>query len=129
MQINHVHYRGVVCETYWTDGRTESGLYVHLHHAPTGACFFLTLVDNHIIMCTHGHLYGVKTGLTALSYAADEIGADIVLYGHTHIPDITNYNNKWFINPGSLGRPLSPVRTYCILTIDKDKIKPELKEF
>ncbi len=86
-------------------------------------------IDSHIIMCTHGHLYGVKAGLTTLSYAAEEAGADIVLYGHTHVPDITNYNNKWFINPGSLGRPLTNVRTYCLLTIDNDKVKPELKEF
>lgn len=86
-------------------------------------------IDNHIIMCTHGHLYGVKTGLTTLSYAADEAGADIVLYGHTHVPDITNYNNKWFINPGSLGRPHSSVRTYCVLTLKNGRVMPEFKEF
>lgn len=35
-----------------------------------------------------------------------EIDADIFLYGHTHERSINTRNNKWYINPGSLGCPI-----------------------
>ena len=40
------------------------------------------------IFVTHGHYYHVKSGLTALGYAAEENGCAIALYGHTHIPSM-----------------------------------------
>lgn len=53
------------------------------------------------IMITHGHLYGVKFGFEKLSYAAEDKGADIVLFGHTHIPVDTVMGTVRLINPGS----------------------------
>lgn len=35
----------------------------------------------------------------------EENNADIFLYGHTHITCINNIDNKWYINPGTLGCP------------------------
>jgi len=34
-----------------------------------------------------------------------EIGADVVLVGHTHTPFIRHFGNKTLVNPGSLGQP------------------------
>ena len=31
--------------------------------------------------------------------------SQIVLYGHVHAPSVVNYNQRWFINVGSLGCP------------------------
>ena len=42
-------------------------------------------LDGRRIMLTHGHLYGVKYGLSRLEAAARENNADIALFGHTHI--------------------------------------------
>ena len=36
------------------------------------------------IFYTHGHYYGVKSGLYTLACAARERGAQVALYGHTH---------------------------------------------
>jgi len=38
-----------------------------------------------ILMC-HGHLHHVKSGLTYLRQKAQDVSANIVLFGHTHIP-------------------------------------------
>ena len=35
---------------------------------------------------THGHHYGVKMGSERLAECAGERGADVALFGHTHIP-------------------------------------------
>ena len=64
------------------------------------------------IMLTHGHMYGVKSGMSRLIYAAAEKNADVVLFGHTHIP-LEAYIDKdnseildkplYIMNPGSVG--------------------------
>ena len=62
------------------------------------------------IMLTHGHRYGVKYSTTNLEYTAIERDCDIVLYGHTHLPDnryIPREGSKglYIFNPGSISRP------------------------
>lgn len=55
------------------------------------------------IFYTHGHMYGVKSGLYNAVCAAREKGASILLYGHTHLA-MTDYEDGLHImNPGSLG--------------------------
>ncbi len=102
----------------------------------TGNCDFsnvyeqIITVENHKIFITHGDNYDVKYSLSRLKQKAQKEGADIVLYGHTHIPDITFQDNIWFINPGSLTRPREDKKpTYCILTLSGGKIYPQLIEF
>ena len=84
------------------------------------------LVKNHNrlrgLFITHGHRYGVKSGLGALIAQAVKEDADAVIFGHTHEPlDMTllpEHTNERFgiclhkplhvFNPGSLGyRPHS----------------------
>ena len=58
----------------------------------------------------HGHTRQVKSSLTNAIYAADEKGADVLLFGHTHEPLLTyvgaeEYNLSkpmYLFNPGSL---------------------------
>ena len=54
------------------------------------------------IFVTHGHIYDVKNSLLRLSFAAKEAGADLVLFGHTHIPCDVYEDGVYFLNPGSL---------------------------
>lgn len=87
-------------------------------------------IENHRILVTHGDIYGVKYFDSGLILRAKEVNADIVLYGHTHIPDITFKENIWLINPGSLTRPReNKAPTYCILEISGENIKPTLFEY
>ena len=53
------------------------------------------------IFITHGHLYNVKTELYKIMCAAREQGADILLYGHTHIAMNTFEDGLYMMNPGS----------------------------
>lgn len=70
----------------------------------------LTLRGKKIFM-THGHRYGVKSGLDSLIYAAAEQDADILLFGHTHgayeaylTPETVPCLNKplYVLNPGAI---------------------------
>ena len=79
--------------------------------------------EGHRILACHGHLHDVKWGLEQLSYYAEERGADIVLYGHTH-EALANYVGPvLMINPGALMRG-----RYAELTLDGRRVVPALKE-
>lgn len=82
----------------------------------------LVNVAGHRIFVTHGHHYGVKSGLSGLFDKAKEEGADIVLYGHSHIPDLSQLYGITAMNPGSLSLPRQPGRkcTYGIIEINED---------
>ncbi len=53
------------------------------------------------IFVTHGHLYNAKTGLYQIVSAAREQKADILLFGHTHIPLSSYDDGLYILNPGS----------------------------
>lgn len=55
------------------------------------------------IFVTHGHIYGVKQGLSRLTAYGHSINADIVLFGHTHQQIVTVDGSMLIMNPGSLG--------------------------
>lgn len=75
-------------------------------------------------LVVHGHLHAVKRDLTTLSYRAEELGAQIACYGHTHIAYVSQVANQVFINPGSIRSPrLRTEKTYCIMAWEnKDQI-------
>ncbi len=77
-------------------------------------------IMGHKILMTHGHRRGVYRGLKGLGAAADEVGADLVLYGHTHIPDLSYIGDRVFVNPGSISIPRQEGRkpSFAILEID-----------
>ena len=54
------------------------------------------------IFLLHGHQYNVKMGLNNLKFAAMEQEADIVIFGHTHIPFKEMIEGILFFNPGSV---------------------------
>ena len=57
----------------------------------------------HNILAVHGHQYRVKNGLLNISLKARSVGADVVLFGHTHIMCDTESNGIRFINPSPMG--------------------------
>lgn len=70
------------------------------------ACDTLS-IGGHTIFFTHGHMYGVKGGTGALEKSAREHGADICLFGHTHVAMTAYHDGLYIMNPGSLGSPRS----------------------
>lgn len=79
------------------------------------------------IFATHGHLQGVKRSLEDLKEEAEEEKADIVCFGHTHIPFCQQINGVLYINPGSISLPKgrTPQKSYVRLTVQKAAYKVE----
>lgn len=57
----------------------------------------------HKIFATHGHLYGVRTSVTRLYEKAHSLGADLVLFGHTHLKYDKSLDGIRFLNPSAFG--------------------------
>ena len=60
--------------------------------------------DQTVVFYTHGHMYGVKYDLDTLADAAAARGAEVALFGHSHIPHAEQRGNVFLFNPGSCGR-------------------------
>lgn len=73
------------------------------------------------ILLTHGDAYQVKSGLTRLRQRAEEIGADAVLFGHTHLALLENHSGLLLLNPGTLSNAGNN-RSYAVLDITPDSI-------
>lgn len=53
------------------------------------------------IYALHGHTKYVKHSLDLVRQYAEEIGADIVVYGHTHIQKVEYQDGIYYMCPGS----------------------------
>ena len=53
----------------------------------------------------------------------ESLEEDVLVCAHTHIPSFKKFNNKLFINVGSVGKPKigRPNPTYCLINIDENK--------
>ena len=55
------------------------------------------------VLMAHGHNWNVKQGYAAAIQAARSCKANILLFGHTHIPCCTQEEDGlWVVNPGSI---------------------------
>lgn len=79
-------------------------------------------IGNYTVMLTHGHKYGVYYGTNQIKEVAGRNQADIVMFGHTHVPLIDLKDDIWAINPGSLTLPRQTggVPTFIIMDIDNE---------
>lgn len=77
------------------------------------------------IFMTHGHKYGVYIGTNRLYYKGLEVGADLVLYGHTHFYNFDDRGDMKILNPGSLSLPRDGKRSMVILDIEGKEIRVE----
>lgn len=68
----------------------------------------------HRIFLTHGHIYGVRSTLEMLVKAAKEAGADLAVYGHTHVVQHVP-GEVTVLNPGSVARPRDEARPSFML--------------
>lgn len=76
----------------------------------------IELCGKRIFFC-HGHKYGVKGGYGAITKAAEKYGADIALFGHTHVPYEHYEDGLYLMNPGSCACPRSGRPTFGIIDI------------
>jgi len=84
------------------------------------------------ILMHHGKGYRVKSTLTKIDYLAREKGADIMIFGHSHLPLLKNMGDLFLLNPGSIGWPKGAGRTYAIVQINPKEAQPiqiDIKRF
>ena len=84
-------------------------------------------VEGKRILAVHGHAYQVKTdrSLQRLCYAALEEEADLVLFGHTHVPCHDRWGDLEILNPGSISG-LRP--SYGVVAVENGRLSAELKK-
>jgi len=106
-------------------------------HAVKGNCDFnafgdielLLTFDGVKVFMTHGHTYRVKNGLAEIIEAGRKKGADIALFGHTHIAMIQQAPGLFIMNPGQLQHNDSYSRaSYGVVTVVKDSFECNLFE-
>lgn len=75
----------------------------------------------------HGHQHEVKydDSVRELCYAALRADADVVLFGHTHLPYLDHHLGMEIMNPGSIGKVKNP--SYGLLTIEDGKLSAEIR--
>jgi putative phosphoesterase len=66
----------------------------------------ITFYMNHTVPHMPLHYYlDLNTPESELAKVYEDIHADVIITGHTHIPYVKKFKNKVLINPGSVGEP------------------------
>ncbi len=82
------------------------------------------------LLLTHGHKQRVHWNPNTIGYWAEEQGADVVLFGHTHRPFWDDSGRVAMFNPGSIFLPRGGTRaTFGILTIENGRIEAAIMEY
>lgn len=81
------------------------------------------------IFITHGHKYRVGYGVENLLYRGEELEAEIILFGHTHVPIAIEKSGIMIMNPGSpsIPRGFDRKKTFGVLEVG-EKIKMRIIE-
>ena len=90
--------------------------------------------DGFRFLMAHGHTLSVKSGIESAMNHAYESGADVLLYGHTHVPDeryfpegsefcgVVSDRPMYAFNPGSIGSPRDGSPCFGIIEIRNGQI-------
>lgn len=110
------YYRGICkCPVYIVRGNND------FNDAPMER--IVELGGKKIFIC-HGHKYGVYMDKQRVYMAGKERGADIVVFGHTHVPEHIKLEDMDIINPGSLTLPRrGKYGSFALINIDGDNVE------
>ena len=91
---------------FFSDLPREEEFFIHEHH----------------VFITHGHGYCVGLSDERLKAEARGREADIVMYGHTHMPSLEIEPDLTILNPGSISYPRQRGRrpSYILMEIQED---------
>ena len=87
-----------------------------------------TVLEGVRIVYTHGHRYGAKYGTERLFETAVNVGAKLVLYGHTHAAKQEYRDGIYVINPGALHGAREGREGYAVIDISSAGIMPSLMQ-
>lgn len=78
------------------------------------------------LLAAHGHQWQVKTSPAAARRAARDVGADILLYGHTHLAECRKEDGLWIVNPGTAGGRYAPA-SYGVIELSADRVECSIR--
>ena len=80
-------------------------------------------IAGHSVILTHGHRFNVYRNQDAMFYYGEENQADIVMFGHIHVPVVATNDRVTIVNPGSISLPRQPGSepTYIVMTAEEGK--------
>ena len=87
-------------------------------------------IEGRHIFITHGHPYLTGLNENGIWKEALRRGADIVMYGHTHRPSLSEKEGVTILKPGSISWPRQPGRRKSYMMMETDgqgNIRFELK--
>ncbi len=84
-----------------------------------------TVIEGVRVIYTHGHRYNVKHGTERLYEAAQNAGASLALYGHTHEARVEYRDGIYLVNPGASNGAYNG-SCYAVIDISKAGIMPSL---
>lgn len=98
-------------------GNCDSEVDQMLIEYPMMSDYSIILCNNRRLFLTHGHIYN-EDNLPELSEN------DVLVFGHTHIPEAKKHNKIYVLNPGSVSLPKeNNPNSYAILKDDLFQIK------
>lgn len=86
----------------------------------TDPLFKCITVNGCRILLSHGHIWHVKNSYASAFYAGRKAEADVLLFGHTHIPYCSKQEEMWVMNPGAASS------SYGIIMLENGKIDCKL---
>ena len=87
-------------------------------------------LDSLHFLIVHGHLHQTNSTLMNVQYRAEEVGANVVCFGHSHIPVAENIGDILFINPGSIRQPRVQLPgSYAILSADHNLTNIDIRYY
>jgi putative phosphoesterase len=84
--------------------------------------------DNRFFLC-HGHRHNLYGGYHSLITAARNSQANVVLFGHSHVPYQKTVEGILLVNPGSVGRPRSRIGASFAVIECKSGEQPQVEFF
>lgn len=111
---------------------TDANIYLLLgnmdYRLEDGADEVTTTIEGKRIFACHGHDYHVKRQLNAIFCKGKEEKADIILFGHTHVPYLEEVEGILMMNPGSVRYPNAMYSPSCgLITIQDNRVTGEIK--
>ena len=86
-------------------------------------------VEGISFLVTHVHRYGYFNREELMVDDLLRHGCDVLLSGHTHVPQCEEIDGFYLINPGSTTLPRrGSAKSYCIIYVEQGKINVEFKE-
>jgi len=120
---------------YFNDGEYIAKNYGMNVIGVRGNCDFTSQGEEEIIkniggkrfFIAHGHQYGIKYDLNRFFYRGRELDADIIIFGHSHMPYYSVEDGIILLNPGSISQPRGgSFKSFAIVRIEKGEISAEI---